>query len=228
MQFTGVLSDSGNQIELTALVTFFDANGNQLPPQEGIRDKANGVRIPLEVLPNTSHTLPIPTIPTAPAPYQRPCYVIVWIVQSDIELLEALRALSLDYGYNVLFCSVDQTSLGAVLQIVFQPNETWQTNAARMSNLRSPSGLSSSRSSKREPRQRSRLVRRPTPFWSFRPAHGPLRPSALGDEIFPVPHFCVPVPATSSSADWPSDFPDETRLYFVCKARRLRQAYAVS
>jgi len=68
VQFTGVLSDSGNQIELTALVTFFDANGNQLPPQEGIRDKANGVRIPLEVLPNTSHTLPIPTIPTAPAP----------------------------------------------------------------------------------------------------------------------------------------------------------------
>jgi hypothetical protein len=129
-----------------------------------------------------------------------------------------LRALSLDYGYNVLFCSVDQTSLGAVLQIVFQPNETWQPNAARMSNLRSPSGLSSSRSSKREPRQRSRLVRRPTPFWSFRPAHGPLRPSALGDEIFPVPHFCVPVPATSSSADWPSDFP--MRLGSILFARR--------
>jgi hypothetical protein len=68
VQFTGVLSDSGNQIELTALVTFFDANGNQLPPQEGIRDKANGVRIPLEVLPNTSHSLPIPPIPTAPVP----------------------------------------------------------------------------------------------------------------------------------------------------------------
>jgi hypothetical protein len=55
-------------MELTALVTLFDPNGNQLPPQEGIRDKANGVRIPLEVLPNTSHTLPIPTKPTAPAP----------------------------------------------------------------------------------------------------------------------------------------------------------------
>jgi hypothetical protein len=63
VHFTGVLSDSGNQIELTALVTFFDANGNQLPPVDGIRDKANGVRIPVEILPSTSHTLPIPPIP---------------------------------------------------------------------------------------------------------------------------------------------------------------------
>jgi hypothetical protein len=68
IQFTGVLSESGNQMELTALVTLFDPNGNQLPPLEGIRDKANGVRIPLEVLPNTSHSLPIPPKPTAPAP----------------------------------------------------------------------------------------------------------------------------------------------------------------
>jgi hypothetical protein len=68
IQFTGVLSESGNQMELTALVTLFDPNGNQLPPLEGVRDKANGVRIPLEVLPNTSHSLPIPPKPTAPAP----------------------------------------------------------------------------------------------------------------------------------------------------------------
>ena len=68
IQFTGVLSEAGNQMELTALVTLFDPNGNQLPPLEGIRDKANGVRIPLEVLPNTSHSLPIPPKPTAPAP----------------------------------------------------------------------------------------------------------------------------------------------------------------
>jgi hypothetical protein len=27
---------------------------------------ANGIRIPLEVLPNTAHTLPIPAIPTTP------------------------------------------------------------------------------------------------------------------------------------------------------------------
>jgi hypothetical protein len=66
--FTGVLSDSGDQMELTALVTLFDPNGKQLPPQEGIPNKANGVRIPVEILPNVSHTLPVPPIPTAPAP----------------------------------------------------------------------------------------------------------------------------------------------------------------
>jgi hypothetical protein len=63
IQFTGVLNESGDRMELTALVTLFDADGNQLPPKEGIRDKANGIRIPLEVLPSTSHTLPIPAIP---------------------------------------------------------------------------------------------------------------------------------------------------------------------
>jgi len=66
VQFTGVLNESGDRMELTALVTFFDANGNQLPPKEGIPDKANGIRIPLEVLPSTSHALPIPTPPPAP------------------------------------------------------------------------------------------------------------------------------------------------------------------
>lgn len=66
VQFTGVLNESGARMELTALVTFFDANGNQLDPKEGIRDKANGIRIPLEILPHTSHSLPIPTPPPAP------------------------------------------------------------------------------------------------------------------------------------------------------------------
>lgn len=66
IQFTGVLNESGDQIALTALVTLFNPDGTQKPPQEGIPDKANGVRIPVEILPNTSHTLPIPPIPTAP------------------------------------------------------------------------------------------------------------------------------------------------------------------
>jgi hypothetical protein len=35
VQFTGVLNESGDRMELTALVTLFDANGNQLPPRGG-------------------------------------------------------------------------------------------------------------------------------------------------------------------------------------------------
>jgi hypothetical protein len=63
VQFTGVLNKSGDQIELTALVTLFDPDGNQRPPKEGIRDKANGIRIPLEILPSTAHSLPVPATP---------------------------------------------------------------------------------------------------------------------------------------------------------------------
>jgi hypothetical protein len=73
LQFTGRLSETGDQMEIGALLTFFDKDGNQLnsdgsPGTESISFKENGVRIPLEVLPNTAHTLPIPTIPTTPAP----------------------------------------------------------------------------------------------------------------------------------------------------------------
>jgi hypothetical protein len=68
IQFTGVLNESGDRIELTALVTLFNPDGTQLPPREGIHDKAIGIRIPLEVLPSTAHTLPIPPIPTTPTP----------------------------------------------------------------------------------------------------------------------------------------------------------------
>jgi hypothetical protein len=53
---------------ISALLTFFDANGNQLDPKEGIQFEANGTRIPLEVLPNTGHSLPVPPIPTMPVP----------------------------------------------------------------------------------------------------------------------------------------------------------------
>ena len=62
-QYTGKLSESGDQMALDGLVTLFDTEGKQLPPREGIPFKINGVRIPLEVLPNTSHSLPIPAPP---------------------------------------------------------------------------------------------------------------------------------------------------------------------
>jgi hypothetical protein len=55
-----------NWMELSAVLTFFDSDGNQLPLTDGLQFKANGVRIPLELLPNTSHSLPIPPIPTVP------------------------------------------------------------------------------------------------------------------------------------------------------------------
>jgi len=60
-QLTGVLSDSGNQMQLTALSTAFNPDGSQ--KGDSFADTANGIRIPLEVLPNTSHSLPIPVQP---------------------------------------------------------------------------------------------------------------------------------------------------------------------
>jgi hypothetical protein len=64
VQFTGVLNESGDQFTLTARVTLFDANGNQIG--SFIPDVANGIRIPLEILPSTAQTLPIPTVPPPP------------------------------------------------------------------------------------------------------------------------------------------------------------------
>jgi hypothetical protein len=61
VQFTGVLGDSGNEMRLTALVTVFNPDGTQ--NGDSIVDAANGVRIPLEILPNTSHRLTIPVTP---------------------------------------------------------------------------------------------------------------------------------------------------------------------
>jgi hypothetical protein len=61
-QLTGVLSDSGNQMKLTALTTAYNPDGSQ--KGDSFPDTANGIRIPLEVLPNTSNTLPIPEQPT--------------------------------------------------------------------------------------------------------------------------------------------------------------------
>jgi hypothetical protein len=68
VQYSGRLSETGDQMEISALLTFFDANGNQLDPKEGVQFEANGTRIPLEVLPNTGHSLPVPPIATMPVP----------------------------------------------------------------------------------------------------------------------------------------------------------------
>ena len=61
VQLTGVLNESGDRMELTAAISFYDSSGNQIGDTIQVPTKGHGVRIPLEVLPNTSHTLPIPT-----------------------------------------------------------------------------------------------------------------------------------------------------------------------
>ena len=73
VQYSGRLSETGDQMEISAFLTFFDVDGNQLNPDgtpgtDGIPFKANATRIPLEVSPNSVHSLPIPFIPTAPPP----------------------------------------------------------------------------------------------------------------------------------------------------------------
>ena len=73
-QFTGTLNEAGDRMEISGIGTFFDQDGNQLPPTEGSPFKASGVRIPLEQLPNISHTLPIPTLP--PAGLAGRCWII--------------------------------------------------------------------------------------------------------------------------------------------------------
>ena len=55
-------------MEFTAVSTFFGLDGNQQNPDgtpgtEGALFKGNGARIPVELLPNTVHNLPIPPIP---------------------------------------------------------------------------------------------------------------------------------------------------------------------
>ena len=66
-QITGRLTESGDQMVLSEVrFTHFDSDGKQIDEMQSF--PANGVRIPLEVLPNTSHTLPIPDIPTVPVP----------------------------------------------------------------------------------------------------------------------------------------------------------------
>jgi hypothetical protein len=60
VQFTGFLKDSGNRMEITAArITTFNPDGS-LKDSINVPDKTHGVRIPLEVLPSTSLSLPIP------------------------------------------------------------------------------------------------------------------------------------------------------------------------
>jgi hypothetical protein len=60
-QFTGRLTESGDQMILSVRLTHFDSDGKQI---DGIQSyPANGVRIPLEILPSSANTLPIPSVP---------------------------------------------------------------------------------------------------------------------------------------------------------------------
>jgi len=61
-QFTGRLTESGDQMVLSEIrLTHFDADGKRI---NGIQSfPANGVRIPLEILPNSAQTLPVPQLP---------------------------------------------------------------------------------------------------------------------------------------------------------------------
>jgi hypothetical protein len=68
VQYSGKLTGSGDTMELSSVLTFFDENGNQLNPDgtpgtENVSSNANGVRIPLEVLPKTGHSLRFPPFP---------------------------------------------------------------------------------------------------------------------------------------------------------------------
>jgi hypothetical protein len=63
VQFTAVLNASGDRIDLpNPVITNYYPNG-KLKAGPNVFPEAHGVRIPLEVLPFTSHSLPIPTAP---------------------------------------------------------------------------------------------------------------------------------------------------------------------
>jgi hypothetical protein len=63
VQFTGVLNESGDGMEITAaLIKNFNPDGS-LKATIPVPFKTHGVRIPLEVLPKSSDTLPIPPPP---------------------------------------------------------------------------------------------------------------------------------------------------------------------
>src|SRR4030081_2221276 len=56
------LNESGDRMEITeAVITNFNARGELIGEPNKIPTKAHGVRIPLEVLPTTALSLPIPT-----------------------------------------------------------------------------------------------------------------------------------------------------------------------
>jgi hypothetical protein len=63
VQYVGRLTGSGDTLEYSALETHFDVNGNRI---DSGSFNANGVRIPLLVLPNTPSHLTIPPLPPNP------------------------------------------------------------------------------------------------------------------------------------------------------------------
>ncbi len=56
-QYTGRITDSGDAITISAVVTIIDSNGTKTGQ---FTFDGRGVSIPLEVWPNTSQSLPIP------------------------------------------------------------------------------------------------------------------------------------------------------------------------
>jgi hypothetical protein len=60
-QYTGTLSESGDQMDLTLVVSIYNDHGQQTGKQDEIKFKA--ARVPLEILPNTAITLPVPEPP---------------------------------------------------------------------------------------------------------------------------------------------------------------------
>jgi hypothetical protein len=67
VQCTGKLSESGDQADLTFVFSGYDQNGNQtIAPSPPTNFK--GVRVPLEILPHTGATLPVPVVSPTPAP----------------------------------------------------------------------------------------------------------------------------------------------------------------
>ena len=65
LQLTGRLSESGDQMDVTFFFAFFDATGNKIG--EGGSVNFKGVRVPLDILPHSADTLPVPVISPTPA-----------------------------------------------------------------------------------------------------------------------------------------------------------------
>jgi len=66
VQCTGKLCESGDKVDLTFVFSGYDENGKQtIAPSLPINFK--GVRVPLEILPHTCATLPVPVVSPTPA-----------------------------------------------------------------------------------------------------------------------------------------------------------------
>jgi len=67
VQFTGRLNETGDRMEITAaVITNFDPKGELIGGPNQFSTKVHGVRIPLEVLPFTARSLPIPSASPVP------------------------------------------------------------------------------------------------------------------------------------------------------------------